>query len=53
VAGVDHGIHMIADGNQQGTGSTVININGPKTGIVSDEHNHLPLGVAVSLELWL
>jgi hypothetical protein len=33
------GIEMIADGNQEVSGSTVININSPKAGIVSDEHN--------------
>jgi hypothetical protein len=37
---------MSTDGNQQVTSSTVININSPKAGIVSDEHNYLIIGVA-------
>jgi hypothetical protein len=39
---------MITDGNQQVTGCTVMNINSPKAGIFSDEHNkHLTISVAV------
>jgi hypothetical protein len=49
VTGVDQGIEMITDGNQQVTGSTVININSPKKGIVSDEHNYLIIDVAVGV----
>jgi hypothetical protein len=37
---------MSTDGNQQVTSSTVININSPKAGIVSDKHNYLIIGVA-------
>jgi hypothetical protein len=53
VAGVDQGIDMITDGNQQVTGSTVININSTKAGIISDEHNYLIIGVAVGDEFWV
>jgi hypothetical protein len=44
---------MIADGNQEVSGSTVININSPKAGIVSDEHNYLIVGVIVGVGIIL
>jgi hypothetical protein len=48
---VETGIDAIAEGNQQVTGSTVININSPKAGIISDENNYLIIGVSAVVGL--